>query len=149
MILADQHRLDASRAELNAKNGLSTINCFSGIVSIHVHLSGLDRKLLFQGSGWRNERRRGWREFRRRKGASHSILRAFQGGLSSFPPRRSAGAGSGAAFFQFDGARNGSVHLDVDGTAKGQSAQLDRLSVPGSRPARPSCTTFFSFEKSP
>src|SRR4029077_16906008 len=37
MILADQHRLDASRAELNAKNGLSAINCFLGIVSIHVH----------------------------------------------------------------------------------------------------------------
>jgi hypothetical protein len=28
MILADQHRLDASRAELNAKNGLSALNCF-------------------------------------------------------------------------------------------------------------------------
>jgi hypothetical protein len=39
MILADQHRLDASRAELNAKNGLSAIDCFLGIVSIHVHLS--------------------------------------------------------------------------------------------------------------
>ena len=35
MILADQHRLDASRAELNAKNGLSALNCFLGIVSIH------------------------------------------------------------------------------------------------------------------
>jgi hypothetical protein len=42
MILADQHRLDASRAELNAKNDLSAINCFLGIVSIHVHLSGLE-----------------------------------------------------------------------------------------------------------
>ena len=42
MILTDQDRLDASRAELNAKNGLSAINCFLGIVSIHVHLSGLE-----------------------------------------------------------------------------------------------------------
>jgi hypothetical protein len=38
MILTDQHRFDASRAELDAKNGLSTLNCFLGIVSIHVHL---------------------------------------------------------------------------------------------------------------
>ncbi len=38
MILTDQHRLDASRAELDAKNGLSTLDCFLGIVSIHVHL---------------------------------------------------------------------------------------------------------------
>jgi hypothetical protein len=42
MILADQHRFDASRAELNAKNGLSAMNCLLGIVSIHVHLSGLE-----------------------------------------------------------------------------------------------------------
>src|SRR4051812_48372292 len=42
MILADQHRLDASRAELNAKNSPCAINCFLGIVSIHVHLSGLE-----------------------------------------------------------------------------------------------------------
>ena len=34
MILADQHRLDASRAELDAKNGLSAFNCFLGIVLI-------------------------------------------------------------------------------------------------------------------
>jgi hypothetical protein len=39
MILADQHRLDASRAELDAKDGLSAINCFLGNDSIHVHLS--------------------------------------------------------------------------------------------------------------
>ena len=38
MILADQHRLDARRAELDAKNGLSALNCFLNIVSIHVQL---------------------------------------------------------------------------------------------------------------
>jgi hypothetical protein len=37
MILPDQHRLDTSRAELNAKNGLSALNCFLGIVSIHIN----------------------------------------------------------------------------------------------------------------
>jgi hypothetical protein len=42
MILADQYRLDASRAELYAQSGLSAINCFLGIVSIHVHLSGIE-----------------------------------------------------------------------------------------------------------
>jgi hypothetical protein len=42
VIIADQHSLDTSRAELNAKNGLSAINYFLGIVSIHVHLSGLE-----------------------------------------------------------------------------------------------------------
>ena len=38
MILADQHRLDARRAELNAKNSLSAFNCFLDIVSIHIRL---------------------------------------------------------------------------------------------------------------
>src|SRR5215216_2465729 len=38
MILADQHRLDASRAKFDAKSGISALNCFLGIVSIHVHL---------------------------------------------------------------------------------------------------------------
>ena len=38
MILADQHRLDARRAELDAKSGLSALNCFLDIVAIHVHL---------------------------------------------------------------------------------------------------------------
>jgi hypothetical protein len=83
MILADQHRLDSSRAELNAKNGLSALNCFLGIVSIHGHLLDLkslrqtyflgkrqfsfhviythnsDLKLPFQGPRWRSERRWG------------------------------------------------------------------------------------------
>jgi hypothetical protein len=45
MILADQHRFDARRAELNAKNGLSALNCFLGIVSIPDHLRDL-RSLL-------------------------------------------------------------------------------------------------------
>ncbi len=39
MVLADQHRFDPSRAELNAEDGLSAIDCFGDIVSIHVHLS--------------------------------------------------------------------------------------------------------------
>src|SRR6266542_6719652 len=38
MILADQHRFDASRSEFDAKNGPSTFNCFLGIALIHVHL---------------------------------------------------------------------------------------------------------------
>src|SRR5215211_6314043 len=38
VIFADQHRLDASRAKLNAENGLSAFNCFLGLVPIHVHL---------------------------------------------------------------------------------------------------------------
>ena len=38
MILADQRRLDASRTELDAKNGLSTLNCFLDFLSIHVQL---------------------------------------------------------------------------------------------------------------
>ncbi len=38
MVLADQYRLDARRAELDAKRGLSAFNCFLGIVLIHVHL---------------------------------------------------------------------------------------------------------------
>ena len=41
MILPDQHRLDTSRAELDAKNGLSALNCFLGIVSIHDQLRDL------------------------------------------------------------------------------------------------------------
>jgi|SRR5580693_8437535 hypothetical protein len=77
MILPDQHRLDASRAELDAKNDLSALNCFLGIVSIHDHLHDLkslrqtyllgrrqfsfhvlyphiaDWKLLFHDPGWR------------------------------------------------------------------------------------------------
>ncbi len=38
MILADQHRLDARRAELDAKSGLSALNCFLDVVLIHVLL---------------------------------------------------------------------------------------------------------------
>ncbi len=38
MILADQHRFDARRAKLDAKNCLSAFNCFLDIVLIHVHL---------------------------------------------------------------------------------------------------------------
>ena len=48
MILADQHRLDASRAELDAKNGLSALNCFLGIVSIHDHLHDVGSFLFVQ-----------------------------------------------------------------------------------------------------
>ncbi len=48
MILPDQHRLDTSRAELDAKNGLSALNCFLGIVSIHDQLR--DLKSLGSGS---------------------------------------------------------------------------------------------------
>src|SRR6476469_2811215 len=42
MILADQHGLDARRAELNAKRGLSALNCLLDIVSVHVHLPRLE-----------------------------------------------------------------------------------------------------------
>jgi hypothetical protein len=38
MIRADQHRLDACRAELDAKCSFSAFNCLLDIVLIHVHL---------------------------------------------------------------------------------------------------------------
>ena len=38
MILADQHRLDTSRAEFNPESSFSALNCFLGFASIHVHL---------------------------------------------------------------------------------------------------------------
>jgi hypothetical protein len=54
MILPDQDCLDPSRAELDAKNGLSALNCFLGIVSIHDHLrvypDVTDWKIAFSGS---------------------------------------------------------------------------------------------------
>src|SRR4026207_368631 len=38
MILTDQHRLDTSGTEFDAKHSSSTFNCSLNIVSIHVHL---------------------------------------------------------------------------------------------------------------
>jgi hypothetical protein len=56
MVLADQHCFDPSRAELNAEDGLSAIDCFGDIVSIHVHLSEELKASLQIGiagvSGW-------------------------------------------------------------------------------------------------
>ena len=47
MILADQHCLDPRRAELDAKSGLSALNCFQGGGSIHVSLPSIEvRKRL-------------------------------------------------------------------------------------------------------